>query len=108
MIEFDTEYEAPCNKDPLLSSVRGRWRMPASLQPADFAASFRVVEPSATFNSVLARLRAGEWRTPASFARHWNMPSYKAESLMYCLLRHKLIGSKHEYFSFYPARRQKP
>lgn len=93
--------------DSLLTSVRGRWRMPRALTRSDFERTFRAKEHAATFESVLALVRAGTWSTQAAMARHYGKPAYWVRSLMWCALREHCVtdyATWQRYFTERPKR----
>ena len=108
VIDFDPEYEQPSDKDPLLSSVRGRWRMPGALTEDDFLRAFIAVDPRLNLAEVLARLRAGSWRTPSAFARYFRKPASWAMSFKFFLKRAGYIANHDEFYNLFPARKPKP
>lgn len=102
--------------DPLLSSARGRWRMPLALQRKDFEAIFAMKERRVVpVEEVLADLRAGKFSTAAAMARYYGKPSSWVGSFMWFCLREKLVtdtATFHNYFLKRPAtkkpRQRKP
>ena len=101
-VQDEEQEHAP---DNVLSSVRGRWRMPSALTEEDFLRTFQAVDPSNTFASVLERLKQGEWRYPTSFAKAFNRTANWAMSVKYFLKRAGYIQTHDDFYNYFPARR---
>lgn len=102
--------------DTLLASARGRWRMPPALQRRDFERVFQAKDRTASFDSTLARIRAGHFRTAGALARYFGKAHSWTGSLMWLCLREKLVSDTATWHSYFPnrpktrglRRRQKP
>lgn len=91
--------------DPLLSSARGRWRMPLTLQRADFERTFAMKERRVvTAEEVLADLRAEKFATPAAMARYYGKRHNWTGSLMWFCIREKLVNNTGEWGTLFPKR----
>ena len=93
------------DKDTLLASYRRRWRGPVALTADDFLIIFQAVDKSNTLESILERLKQGEWRYPTAFAKAFRRPANWAQSYKYYLKRTNQISNYDEFFNLFPARR---
>ena len=94
--------------DTLLSSYRRRWRGPGALTEQDFLQTFQAIDKSNTVESVLERLRQGEWKYPTSFAKAFNRQANWAMSVKYFLRRAGYIKTHDEFYNYFSSRRPKP
>lgn len=93
--------------DTLIAGVRrGHWRMPPALQRQDFARTFRAKDHAATFDSVLAKIRAGHFRTAGELARWAGKPHNWTGSLMWLCIREKIVSDTATWHSYFPNRRK--
>jgi hypothetical protein len=92
--------------DSLLSSVRGRWKRPLTLQRKDFEARFAMKERRVVpVEEVLADLRAGKHATVAAMARYYGKPSsWIGCSFMWFLIREKLVSDTATFHGYFPKR----
>ncbi len=73
-----------------------------------FERTFRATEQEATFDSVLARIRAGHWETPTSLARYFGKEYSWTKSLMCCGIREQAVADYPTWRSYFTQHPRLP
>jgi hypothetical protein len=89
--------------DTLLSSVRGRWRMPPPWSRESFESIF-----GERLEVTLGKIKVKTWTTPNMMAKPYRrQPSWITTSLRWCLVREGLLTSDDDFLGWFPLSKKK-